>query len=210
MTRPRRRLSSQARREALLVAAREEFSRRGYYLTQMEHVAAAAGVSKALVYQHFPSKDELFAEVSAQVVDTFVARLPDVLGDSRDALTAWRGAVGLLVDLVEDNPHAWTLVARHLADPHLGGVLRGMRERLTEIFAGLLAGFYEPEKAGSDHPPEQVLRAATLTVQQLIGALQSLLSWWLEHPEVPRAQVEASAVEFGWLGLDRLRRGEHL
>lgn len=205
----RRRLSSGARRQALLVAAREEFSRRGYYLTQMDHVAAAAGVSKALVYQHFPSKDELFAEVSAQVVDTFAAQLPDVVAESEDALAAWRGAVRLLVDLVADNPQAWRLVARHLADPELGGVLRGMRERQTEVFAKLLAGFYTPEH-GPDRPADEVLRVATLTVQQLIGALQSLLSWWIEHPEVPRAQIEASAVEFGWLGLDRLRRGEHL
>jgi AcrR family transcriptional regulator len=206
----RRRLSSGARRQALLVAAREEFSRRGYYLTQMDHVAAAAGVSKALVYQHFPSKDELFAEVSAQVVDTFAARLPDVVAESENALAAWRGAVRLLVDLVADNPQAWRLVARHLADPELGGVLRGMRERQTEVFARLLADFYSPEPSGPDRAAEDVLRVATLTVQQLIGALQSLLTWWLEYPDVPRAQIEAAAVEFGWLGLDRLRRGEHL
>jgi hypothetical protein len=49
-----------------------------------------------------------------------------------------------------------------------------------------------------------------LTVPLLVGALQGLMSWWLEHPEVPRAMVEARAVNFGWLGLDRIRRGEWL
>jgi hypothetical protein len=47
-------------------------------------------------------------------------------------------------------------------------------------------------------------------VPLVVGALQGLMSWWLEHPEVPRAKVEARAVDFGWLGLDRIRRGEWL
>ncbi|MGA9693741.1 MAG: helix-turn-helix domain-containing protein, partial [Pseudonocardiaceae bacterium] len=72
----RRRLSSEARRGELLDAALREFGSRGYYLTQMEHVAATAGVSKALVYQHFPSKEELFAAVTEQVVEGFMSRLP--------------------------------------------------------------------------------------------------------------------------------------
>lgn len=206
----RRRLSSEARRETLLDAAREEFGRRGYYLTQMDHVAAAAGVSKALVYQHFESKEELFAAVSQQIVDTFVEKLPDVLAAADDALSAWRGVVVMLVDLVAENPQGWTLVARHLADPELGEPLTGLREHLTQGLALLLAGFYEPEPGTPEVSPDEVLAMASLTVQQLIGALQSLLTWWLEHPDVMRAQVERSAVEFGWLGLDRLRRGERL
>ncbi len=57
---------------------------------------------------------------------------------------------------------------------------------------------------------EEVLEQARLTVPLLVGALQGLMSWWLDHPEVPRAKVEARAVDFGWLGLDRIRRGEWL
>ncbi|HSL09106.1 MAG TPA: helix-turn-helix domain-containing protein, partial [Pseudonocardiaceae bacterium] len=75
--RTRRRMSSQARRGELLDAALREFSSRGYYLTQMEHVAATAGVSKALVYQHFASKEELFAAVTEQVVEGLMGRLPE-------------------------------------------------------------------------------------------------------------------------------------
>ena len=57
---------------------------------------------------------------------------------------------------------------------------------------------------------EEVVEQARMTVPLLVGALQGLMSWWLEHPEVPRAKVEAQAVAFGWLGLDRIRRGERL
>jgi AcrR family transcriptional regulator len=205
----RRRLSSQARRSELLDAALREFGSRGYYLTQMEHVAATAGVSKALVYQHFPSKEELFAAVTEQVVEGFMSRLPAVLGNAGDALGAWRGAVRLLCDVVTERPEAWALVARHLDNPELGASLRGLRDQVTEVFAGVLASYYSPER-GSTASPEEVLEQARLTVPLVVGALQGLMSWWLDHPEVPRAKVEARAVDFGWLGLDRIRRGEWL
>ncbi|MGH3873994.1 MAG: TetR/AcrR family transcriptional regulator [Pseudonocardiaceae bacterium] len=205
----RRRLSSQARRGELLEAALREFGSRGYYLTQMEHVAATAGVSKALVYQHFASKEELFAAVTEHVVAGFLERLPEVLGRAGDALGAWRGVVRLLCDLVTERPQAWALVARHLDNPELGAPLRRLREQVNEVLAAVLAGYYAPGP-GVTVPADEVLKQARLTVPLVVGALQGLMSWWLEHPEVPRALVEARAVDFGWLGLDRIRRGEWL
>jgi AcrR family transcriptional regulator len=203
-------LSSEARRRELLDAALQEFSSRGYYLTQMEHVAATAGVSKALVYQHFASKEELFAAVTERVVEGFMRRLPAVLGTAGDALDAWRGVVQLLCDLVAERPESWALVARHLDNPELGAPLRRLREQVNEVLAVVLAGYYAPEQGIAVLSEEEVLTQARLTVPLLVGALQGLMSWWLEHPEVPRAVVEARAVNFGWLGLDRIRRGEWL
>lgn len=205
----RRRLSAEARRRELLDAALQEFGSRGYYLTQMEHVAATAGVSKALVYQHFASKEELFTAVTARVVEGFMTRLPEVLGMAGDdAFDAWRGVVGLLCDLVTEQPESWALVARHLDNPEVGAPLRRLREQVNEVLAAVLAGYYAPEQGVAVPAKEEVLNQARLTVPLLVGALQGLMSWWLEHPEVPRALVEARAVNFGWLGLDRIRRGE--
>jgi AcrR family transcriptional regulator len=206
----RRRLSAEARRRELLDAALQEFGNRGYYLTQMDHVAATAGVSKALVYQHFASKEELFAAATERVVEVFMRRLPEVLGKAGDALDAWRGVVKLLCDLVTERPESWALVARHLDNPELGAPLRRLREQINEVLAVVLASYYAPAPGIEVPPEEEVIKQARLTVPLLVGALQGLMSWWLEHPEVPRAVVEARAVNFGWLGLDRIRRGEWL
>lgn len=199
-------MSADARREQLLEAALSEFGRRGFHSTQMEHVAARAGVSKALLYQHFPSKDDLFAEVTGRIVDLYVTRLPGVLDDATEALAAWEGAVRLLVEVVEQQPDSWSLVARYLADPELGAPLRAMRQGLYDQLTDLLVVFYDP--AGERLPEAQVRTTAEQTVPLLVGALQGLLSWWVEHPQVPREQVVQRAVEFGWLGLDRMRRGD--
>ena len=205
---PRRRLTAEQRRVALLQAALTEFGSRGYHATQMEHVAAAGGVSKALLYQHFPSKEELFAAVTGGIVDAFVGSLPEVLARADEPLQAWHDAVALLVDLVQASPESWRLVARYLADPELGVGLREMRASLYEHLAALLVSFYLPGERPL--PAEEVRHVAEQTVPLLVGAVSGVLSWWLEHPEVPRAEVVQRTVEFGWLGLDRLRRGETL
>ncbi|MGH3602137.1 MAG: hypothetical protein ACRDQH_17980, partial [Pseudonocardiaceae bacterium] len=117
-------------------------------------------------------------------------------------------AVRLLCDLVSEHPESWALVARHLDNPEVGAPLRTLREQFNEALAQILAGYYTPEQGAADLSKEEVIAQARLTVPLVVGALQGLMSWWLDHPEVPRAMVEARAVDFGWLGLDRIRRGE--
>lgn len=117
----------------------------------MEHVAATAGVSKALLYQHFASKEELFAAVTEHVAEGFMGRLPEVLGTAGDALGAWRGVVALLCDLVTERPESWALVARHLDNPELGAPLCTLREQIYEVLAKVLASYYAPEQEAGAH-----------------------------------------------------------
>jgi len=55
------------KRLAILQAAIEEFRGNGFEATSMDRIAATAGVSKRTVYNHFPSKDALFAEILLQL-----------------------------------------------------------------------------------------------------------------------------------------------
>ena len=60
---PRRRMPAPLRRAAILVAAEEVFARRGYHGAALEDIAQVAGISKALIYEHFASKRELHASL---------------------------------------------------------------------------------------------------------------------------------------------------
>ncbi len=197
----RRRLSSASRRELLLVAALEEFGRRGFHLTQMEHVAAAAGVSKGLLYQHFPSKEELFTAVCTAIVDDFTARFAAAVDEAETPVDRVRAAVRVILDYVTERPAAWSVVLGHLDNPELGVV----RERLGSSIAEVML------RRGDDDPRRLAAkrRAVPLLVPQITGALFGLVAWWLEHPDTPRTRVESAAVDFIWLGLERLRDGEH-
>jgi TetR/AcrR family transcriptional regulator of autoinduction and epiphytic fitness len=55
------------KRAAILEAAIDEFRAAGYEATSMDRIAARAGVSKRTVYNHFPGKEALFAEILHQL-----------------------------------------------------------------------------------------------------------------------------------------------
>lgn len=61
------------KREAIVRAAVEEFRAAGYEATSMDRIAAVAGVSKRTVYNHFPSKEELFALILEELWQSSVA-----------------------------------------------------------------------------------------------------------------------------------------
>ncbi len=72
MSLPPKRLTDR-KREAIVRAAVEEFRSAGYEATSMDRIAAAAGVSKRTVYNHFPSKDDLFGLMLEQLWESSAA-----------------------------------------------------------------------------------------------------------------------------------------
>lgn len=74
---PRRKRAekSQARREAILAAALDEFTERGFALTRMEDVARRAGVGKGTIYLHFKDKEALFQQLVTTMLGPIVAQL---------------------------------------------------------------------------------------------------------------------------------------
>ena len=73
MTAPQR--LTDRKRQAIVAAAIAEFRANGFEVTSMDKIAATAGVSKRTVYNHFPSKEELFAEILHQLWASTVAQL---------------------------------------------------------------------------------------------------------------------------------------
>src|SRR5688572_28100052 len=59
---------SAARREAILAAALDEFSARGFTATRLDDVAKRAGVAKGTIYLHFADKEALFQEIVRTMV----------------------------------------------------------------------------------------------------------------------------------------------
>ncbi|WP_030173886.1 TetR/AcrR family transcriptional regulator, partial [Spirillospora albida] len=206
----RRRMPHARRREQLLQVALAEFGRRGYHETQMEHVAGAAAVSKALLYQHFASKEQLFVEVTGEVVAELTARLNAAVLAEQDSMEGIRAMIRVLFDYATAEPDAWALVIRHLDKPEVGPELREMRDRLGGAFADLLLRRRRADPKLSAEALAANERRARLLVPLMYGSMLSMVSWWLEHPGTPRDRAEQMAVEFIWLGLDRLRSGERL
>ena len=71
------RLARPARRKQLLGAAHELFVAHGYHAAAMDDIAERAGVSKPVLYQHFPSKLELYLALLDQHAESLVVRVRD-------------------------------------------------------------------------------------------------------------------------------------
>lgn len=133
---------SSAKREAILDAAKASFVDNGYAATSMDMVAAKAGVSKATIYAHFQSKDELFGAMIRRRCDTLACELDAVrVSETLDARTTLTTvAQKLLVMLLDpDTLGIYRMVvaesARHpdLAKVYFdSGPSRG-KERMAEV-----------------------------------------------------------------------------
>jgi AcrR family transcriptional regulator len=202
----RRRLTAEERRSAILDAALTAFSQKGYHATSLDDIAREAGVSKALIYEHFASKQELHGDLIARNARELTQRVAGALSSVEVESTAARLATGLeaFFAFVEERRDAWRMLFRDAADPESSAVLDRMVEQVTAEVTVLISqdpGARELTRVGHD-------RTLRLLAEMLVGGAQSMANWWTEHPEAPRSHLVEIAMDFAWLGLERLSRGE--
>lgn len=197
----RRRMPAEERREALLEAALEVFAARGYHGSSIDDIAQAAGVSKALIYEHFESKKDLHASLLETQSEELFVRLASAAATGEPGEVRLRAGVDAFLTFVEERREGWRVLFRDAADPDLARVLEELQTQATAAVAGLIAA--EPAARG-DARDQRVAMLAQL----LSGAVQALANWWYEHQEVPREELVTRVMDFAWIGLERLREGE--
>lgn len=162
------------RRLRILSAAAQCFAKSGYARTRIDDVAAAAGVSRALVYNHFGSKEELARRVRDHMLDEWtqaVDRALEASDGAGEALAAW-----LRVNLAEDRRPLLTALLADDAAPVLvdweaaaAAVMEEWRAKLEALLRrGITAGEF---RADLDAPAA----AAVLRAMQ-VGMMQHLLN----------------------------------
>lgn len=203
---PRRRMSASARRDALLDSAAEVFARSGYNGASLEEIASSAGVSKALIYEHFDSKRELHIElVNRQAAEVF-GRLEEAAESGTTGEERLRLGVDAFLSFVEENRDAWRATFRDATDAETAEALAGVQAQAVAVIAGLMAG--DPDRrARKNGRAESQALFMELHAQLLAGAVQAVANWWYDHPEVPRAAVTDRVMEFCWIGLERVSDG---
>src|SRR6185295_15563585 len=87
------RLPRTERRAQLLAAAQEVFAANGYHAAAMDDIAERAGVSKPVLYQHFPGKLDLYIALLESHVDTLVSTVQQALASTTDNKQRVRNAV---------------------------------------------------------------------------------------------------------------------
>ena len=192
------RLSRSARRAQLLAAARDVFAAQGYHAAAMDDIAERAGVSKPVLYQHFPGKLELYRALLTTCADELVERVGAAIAapaDNRDRVTA---AVAAYFDFVAGDGQAYRLVfgSDLRGEPEAAAVVDGALNRCIEAVAAAVTA-----DAGLD-----AARARLLAVG-LVGLSQVAAQYWLDaagaDPDGPVSRDEAVALlsNLAWGGL---------
>jgi AcrR family transcriptional regulator len=179
----RKRIPGAERRTMILRAAAGLFAEHGYAATRLDDVAAAAGVTKPIVYRHFESKKALYLALLAKHesdLPTFLERVGGELGDLppeevvRTVLAHW-------LDYVRENSHAWLMLFRDSSgDAEIQLARLQVSARAREVMAALVAA-----QAGDRLPAAQIEPTAEL----LRSGLAGLALWWIDHPDTPKEDV---------------------
>ena len=168
-----RRLGVDERRRRLLEQGAELFSRHAYADLSMAAIAREAGISKALLYHYFPSKQAFFVATLEQQAAELAARVGDVdpalppaeqLAAALDAFLGW----------VEEHAEGYgKLLVGAATHPEVRELVEGVRQQTAErILAGIA-----PDPA----PP--AVRAA---VHGWLWFMDGVLADWLEHRDLDR------------------------
>jgi AcrR family transcriptional regulator len=171
----RRRLEVDERRRQLLSLGVELFAQHAYDELSMRKIARAAGISHALLYRYFPSKQSYFRAALGQAAEELRARTaPDPSMPPWEQLVA--GLEGFL-ELVDENAVAYRQLLRSLASaPEVRELIEDVRDSTSErILAGLFPG--EP-------PPK-----ARAAVMGWLWYMDGVLLDWIEHRDLERHEV---------------------
>jgi len=98
------------RREMILDAALEVFSKGGFQDADVDEIAQLAQVGKGTVYRYYPSKRELYLAVVERVFDHLQARLEAIQGQSQSPIQVLRAGVAEHVRFFTENPRCWRVL----------------------------------------------------------------------------------------------------
>ncbi|MFR9730531.1 TetR/AcrR family transcriptional regulator [Saccharopolyspora sp. MS10] len=202
--RPRsRRLPRSVRERQILDAAVEVYAARGFHLASMDEISEVAGISKPMIYAYLGSKEELFVAC----IQREATRLIEAIGTAVDPEVSpdeqlWRG-LRVFFDYVQRNRASWTLLHRQApagGEP-FATEFGQWRERAMALIAALLAR--ATETAAQPMPVQRMEPFAAA----LVGSAESLLDWWVEHPEHTADGLAMRLMNLAWMGFGDLVEG---
>jgi AcrR family transcriptional regulator len=192
-------MSAAERRDVIEQAATEVFAARGYRGASMDEIAARSGVSAPVLYDHFSSKADLHRRLLERHRDELVEIWREHLLTDDPPEQRIPRAIDAWARYVQSHPYAWKMLFRETTgDPEAEAVHR-------EVLAGsraMLAPLVAVQPGGAE------LADLEMAAELIRSGLTGLALWWQDHPDVPREQIVATALNVLWVGFERLGRGE--
>jgi AcrR family transcriptional regulator len=191
------RLPRSARRKQLLGAAQEVFVAQGYHAAAMDDIAERAGVSKPVLYQHFPSKLELYCALLDQHAEHLVQKVRTALASTTDNHARVAASVAAYFDFVDgegtDVEGAFRLVFESdlRNDP-------AVRERVERMLQECVDALAETIAHDTGYRAEE----AELLSVALSGLMEVGARWWLaSEGQLTKDRAMELLVGLTWRGI---------
>jgi AcrR family transcriptional regulator len=190
------------RRQQLLAAAQQVFVANGYHQAAMDDIAEKAGVSKPVLYQHFPGKLELYLALFDTHADVLVDAIRAAMDTTEDNEQRVHNVLSAYFDFVDGaargDEGAFRLVFENdlVNDP-------AVRERIDRV--GRLTMLAVADTVATDTGLNRA--EAELLASALTGAAQMAARAWLESKRaVPKADAVRLLETLHWRGISNFPR----
>jgi len=188
-------MTGKERREQLLDIGRRVFAERGLDGVSIEEIAAQAGVSKPVVYEHFGGKEGLYAVVVDREVERFLQMATGLL-QGEDTMPKFEVAAVSLLRYIEDNSDGFRILVRDSPPASgsgtFGSLISDIASQVEYILADVLqVRGYDP-------------KLAPMYSQMLVGMVAFAGQWWLDVRKPKLEEMAAHLVNLAWNGLSQL------
>jgi AcrR family transcriptional regulator len=187
------RLPRSARRLQLLRAAQDVFVAQGFHAAAMDDIADRAGVSKPVLYQHFPGKLELYLALLEEHADAMVAAVREALASTTDNKQRVAATIEAYFRFVDEDGGAFRLVFESdlTNQPEVRERVEGTTLACAELISQVIN-----EDTGL--PGEQ----SRLLAVGLVGMAQVTARYWLaDGGSIPRDAASRLLASLSWRGL---------
>jgi AcrR family transcriptional regulator len=187
------RLPRPARRRQLLGAAQEVFVAQGYHAAAMDDIADHAGVSKPVLYQHFPGKLELYLALLDESIDELTRIVQDALASTTDNKQRVPATFKAFFDFVGGTGEAFRLVFE--SDLSNEPAVRERLDHAMRQCADMVSQFIREDAGLADNE-------AHLLGMALVGMAQTTSRYWLSSDRaIPRDAAQALIAKLAWRGI---------
>ncbi|SHH57917.1 transcriptional regulator, TetR family [Jatrophihabitans endophyticus] len=188
-------MTGRERREQLVAVGRSLFAEKGFDATSIEEIAARAGVSKPVVYEHFGGKEGLYAVVVDREMGDLLDRLTRALSGGAPHQLVEQAALALLT-YIEEETDGFRILSRDSPVAGARGTFSSLLNDIANQVEHILGREFARRGIATKHAP--------MYAQMLVGMVALTGQWWLEERKPKREEVAAHLVNLGWNGLAHL------
>jgi AcrR family transcriptional regulator len=170
-------------RESILLAAAKLFAKKPFHAVLMDEVAEKTGIAKGTIYRHFPTKDDLFVELSLRHLEMLGAAVGETAAGRGEPLQRLRLMLARLVEIIHAHSDFFRVMQRHECDFARKDSPFALRRRVIRDHFAKVIG--EAQALGLLRAPFKPATAADL----LLGMMRSVLRY-SEPPPKPKKCAE--------------------